>query len=332
MCGEKHHENEPLNYYCQDCKVCICRKCGKTRHTRHTKVDIQQVADEQKLKMMEVLQEMRADMADYEIQMEKTTELWRKSRETIAAVRNNVQTTVEELIRVLRKHEAAIVTKLDVLDEAEERDHATQLEHFQTCVTQFKTSVTHCETILQRNNSFEILQAQQDVIERCKGLIKATKMDIYNPTHVQYNINEDYVQNVRIGVPGQVEISYTNPLRSVAEGGGLEEGEAGWASFFTIVTNDSDGKRCYYKIDQITVKVQTPCGEDLDNRVIHFEDGEHCVTYTPNCDGRHEVVIEVNDQPLPGSPWIVQVRPHQDTLQRIRHSGRAKAQRQERTL
>ena len=314
MCREKRHENEPLNYYCQDCKVCICGKCGQTRHTRHTIVDIQQAADEQKLKMMEVLQEMKVDMADYELQMEKTTELWRKTKEKIAAARNNVQTTVEELIRVLRKHEAAMVTKLDVLDEAEERDHATQLEHFQTCVTQFKTSMTHCEAILQRNNSFEILQAQQDVIERCQGLIKATKMDIYKPTHVQFNINKDYVQNVRRGVPGQVEISNTNPLRSLAKGKGLEDGEAGENSRFTIVTNDSYGKQCYHDIDQITVKVQTPSGENLDYRVTHVADSEHRVVYIPNGVGRHEVTIEVNDQPLPGSPWSVRVRPHQYKL------------------
>ena len=317
MCREKHHENEPLNYYCQDCKVCICGKCGQTRHTRHTKVDIQQAADEQKPKIMEVLQEMKIDMADYEIQMEKTTELWRKSRKTIAAARNNVQTTVEELIRVLRKHEAAIVTKLDVLGEAEERDHATQLEHFQTCVTQFKTSLTQCEAILQRNNSFEILQAQQDVIERCKGLIKATKMDIYKPMYVQYNINEDYVHNVESAVPGQVKISNTNPLRSVAEGEGLQEGEAGMNSRFTIVTNDSNGKQCYHENDQITVKIQTPSGENLDNRVKHVADGIHRVIYIPNCDGRHKVMIEVNDQPLPGSPWIVQVRPRQYELAKV---------------
>ena len=311
ICREKNHENEPLKYYCQDCKVCICGKCGQTRHTRHTMVDIQQAADEQKPKITEVLQEMKVDMADYEIQMEKTTELWRKSRKTIAAARNNVQTTVEELIRVLRKHEAAILTQLDVFDEAEERDHATQLEHFQTCVTQFKTSLTHCEAILQRNNSFEILQAQQDVIERCKGLIKATKLDIYKPVYVQYNINEDYVQSVGSTVPGQIKISNTNPLRSLAEGQGLEEGEAGMKSIFTIVTNDSNGKQCYHDIDQITIKVQTPSGENLDNKVKHVVDGIHRVIYIPNCDGRHEVMIEVNDQPLPGSPWSVQVRPRQ---------------------
>ena len=254
-------------------------------------------------------------MADYEIEMNKTTESLRISREKIAAARNNVQTAVEELIRVLRKHEAAMVTKLDVLDEAEQRDHATQLEHFQTCITQFRTSVTHYEAILQRNSPFEILQAQQDSIEKCKGLIKATKMDIYKPSHVFYEINEEFVQNIKGGVPGQVEVSCTYPLRSLAKGAGLQVGEAGRNSRFTIVTNDSNGKQCYCKIDKITVKVQTPSGEDLDDRVIYYEDrGEHRFMFSPSCDGCHEVMIEVNDQPLPGGPWSVQVRPHQYKL------------------
>ena len=295
--------------------------------TRHTKVDIQQAAEQQKLKMMEVLQEMKADMADYEIQMEKITKLWRKSREKIAAARNNVQTTVEELIRVLRKHETDMVTKLDVLDGAEQRNHATQLEHFQTCVMQFKTSVEHCEVILERNSSFEILQVRQDVIERSKGLIKATKMDIYKPSHVNYLVNEDYVQNVRSAVPGEVEVSTTNPLRSVAEGKGLEKGEAGRQSCLKIVTNDSDGKQCYSEIDQIKVKVQSPSGEDLDNRVRYFTDGTCWVNYTPTCHGRHEVMIEVNDQPVCRSPWSVQVGPHQYFLRGFR-GVRGKAQGQ----
>ena len=311
MCREKHHENERLDYYCQECKVCICGKCGQTRHTHHTKVDIQEATDEQKVKMMEVLQEMKVDMADYENQIEKTTKLLRISREKIATAHNNVQTTVEELVRVLRKHEAAMVTKLDVLDKAQQRDHATQLEHFQTCVTQFKTSVEGCEVILQRNSSFENLKAQQDVIARCKGLIKATKIDIYKPSHVHYNINKDYVQNVTSAVPGQVEVSNTNPLRSVAKGRGLEAAEAGGESVFTIITNDSDGKQCYCEIDQIMVKVQTPSGEDLENKVKDHRNGEHSVTYTPNCHGHHEVMILVNDQLLPGFPRRVQVHPHQ---------------------
>ena len=317
MCRVQHHETESLSQYCEECKVFICDKCGQTRHTRHTKVDIQQAAEQQKLKMMEVLQEMKVDMADYKLQMEKTTESLELSRKKILVARNDVQTTVEELVRVLTKHETAMLTKLDVLDKAEQTIHATQLEHFQTCVTQFKTSVEDSEAILKRNSSFEILKAQQDVIERCKGLIKATKMDIYKPSHVSYKVNEGYVQNVRRAVPGQVVVSNTNPLCSVAGGGGLKEGEAGRDSDFTIVTKDSVGRQCYHEIDQITVKVQTPSGEDLENKVKDHGNGQHSVTFTLNCHGHHEVMIFVNDQPLPGSPWSVQVRPHQYRLSHL---------------
>ena len=65
-CKEKYHENELLDYYCQKCKVCICDKCGRTRHIHHTKVDIQQAAEEQKEKIEEVLQEMKAKIDDHE--------------------------------------------------------------------------------------------------------------------------------------------------------------------------------------------------------------------------------------------------------------------------
>lgn len=90
---------------------------ASTRHTQHAEIDIQQAAEEHKI-------------AERKMQVEKTTELLRKSREKIAAARNKALTTVEELIRVLKEHEISMVTKLDILEEAEQRRHAIQQEHF----------------------------------------------------------------------------------------------------------------------------------------------------------------------------------------------------------
>ena len=150
MCREKHHENKPLNYYCQNCKVCICDKCGQTRHANHTKVDIKQATEEQKLKMAELVQEIKVEINEHTIQMEKTTKMLKKNGEKIASARNKVLTTVEELIRVLKEHEIAMVTKLDVIENEQQRDYSTQLEHFQISATQLKTSVECCERILEK--------------------------------------------------------------------------------------------------------------------------------------------------------------------------------------
>ncbi len=311
MCREKQHENEPLDYYCQNCKVCICDKCGQTRHTHHTKVDIEQAAEEQKLNLEELVQEMKLGIADHEEQIEKTTEFLRKSREKIAAARNKVLTTVEELFRVLKEHEIAMDTKLDVIDEQQKRDHATQLEHFQISVTQLETSVEYCEAILQRNNSVEILKAQQRAIEKCKGILKATKMNIYKPLHVRYMTNEEDVQIVRRACLGEVFVSNTDPLHSVAEGKGLKEAQVGREASLTITTKDSEGKQCHNEIDEIVMKVKSPSEEIIEKKITDNGDGEYIVTYTPDCHGQHKVVIEVNGQPLTSSPWSVYVTPHQ---------------------
>ena len=212
VCREKHHENKPLNYYCQNCKVCICDKCGQTRHATHTKVDIKQAAKEQKLKMAELVQEMKVEVTEHTTQMEKTKEMLKKHGEKIAAARNKVLTTVEELIRVLKEHEITMVTKLDVIENEQQRDYATQIEHFQITATQLKMSVEHCQRILQRNNGVEILDAQQGVMEKCKGLLNAKKMNIYKPSHVQYKTNDEDIQSVRRAFLGEVVVITTDPL------------------------------------------------------------------------------------------------------------------------
>ena len=236
MCREKHHENEPLDYYCQNCKVCICVKCGQTRHANHIQVDIKEAAEEQKLKMAELVQQVKVEISAHMTQMEKTTEMLKKNGEKFAAARNKVLTTVEELIRVLKEHEIAMVTKLDVIENEQQRDHSTQMEHLQISATQLKTSVEHCERILQENNSVEILEAQQGVTERCKGLLSAKKMNIYKPLDVQYRTNEEDIQNVRRASLGEVIVSTTDPLQSVAEGKGLKKAEVGREARLTITT------------------------------------------------------------------------------------------------
>jgi len=311
MCKEKHHENEPLNYYCQNCKVCICDKCGQTRHANHTKVGIKQAAEEQKLMMAELAQEMKRRIAEHTTQMEETTELLRKNREKIASARNKVSTTVEEHIRVLKEHEIAMVTKLDVIEKEQQRDQATQLEHFQISATQLKMSMEHCERILQGNSSVEILEAQQGVMERCKGLLNARKMNIYQPSHVQYKANEEDIQNVRHVFLGEVIVSTTDPLQSVAEGEGLKEAEAGREASLTVTTKNAEGQQCYNEIDQIVVKVHSPSEQDLDTDINDSKDGKYSITYTPDCDGHHDVVIEVNSQPLTGCLGSIHVKPHQ---------------------
>ena len=41
MCSKQYHENQPLEFYCEECKVPICHKCSVVSHNRHTMIDTQ---------------------------------------------------------------------------------------------------------------------------------------------------------------------------------------------------------------------------------------------------------------------------------------------------
>ena len=310
MCGEKYHDKEALEYYCQECKVCICHKCVILNHNRHAMVDIREAAEEQKIQIMEVLEKAKRKIDHFEMQIAREAELFNKSKGDTQAARDKVRTTIQELIRILKAHEMAMVAKLDVVDEERQRCHTLQQERVQLLASQLNSSVEHCEAVLQRNLSFEILQTQQTLIQRCEILLNKEESNVKKPMYVNYLTNEKDVEVLQQTLPGRVVVSCTDSSKSVAEGKGLEEAEVGRETNFTITTKDSKGEHCYNNNDQLAITIKN--GEELVEKSIQDErNGEYTVTYTPLlCVDGHTVTITLNGQPLTGSPWCVQVSPY----------------------
>ena len=313
MCGEKYHEKEALEYYCQECKVCICHKCVILNHNRHTMVDIREAAEEQKMQITEVVEQAKTKIAHFELQIARETELFKKSREDTQAARDKVRRTIEELMRIFKEHEMEMVAKLDKVDEERQQRHTVQQERVQLLATQLKSSVEYCEAVLQRNQSFEILETQQILIQRCEILLNKKEGNVKKPMYVNYVINENDEKDLRQAVPGRVVVSWTDSSQSEAEGLGLEEAEVGKEANFTITTKDSKGKQCYNENDQLAITIKA--GEELMEKTIqNKKNGEFTVAYTL-LHGADEhtstVIITLNGQPLTGSPWCVQVSPYQ---------------------
>ena len=308
VCREKFHENELLSSFCTQCKVCICDKCKQTRHDQHNTVSIHQGAEQHKVDIEDIVEEMKREIAVYKEQMKRIDESLRRGRQRIAAARNEAMTSVEELMRLLQEHEKAVITSLDVIEGKAQREHATQREHFQISMNQLQTHVDWFKDILQRKKSVEILQAHA-LIAQCRGVLNAEKKNIYKPSHVRYEINKELVEDARRAVSsmGQVVVSNTDPLQSLAEGIGLKVGEVGREAKITLTANDFDGNQCYDENDRIAVTVKTPSSKGLSYMIEPDKNGEYSVSYTPDCVGQHEVLIAVNDELLNGSPWSVYV-------------------------
>ena len=306
MCSQQYHENQPLEFYCEECKVPICHKCSVVSHNRHTMTDTQKAAQVQKMQMKDALEKVKAETVIYENEIRKQTELMNKTKTEILSAEKKMTDAVEERIRELREHERVMKAKFAEIYEAQQKHHATQLENFELVLTQLQSCIERGESALERNVSAEILQTNQIIVGRCKELLNVTKPDIYKPPHVHYIIENQLNPGL-----DRIVVSNTDPLLSLAEVDNQELVREKTVANFIIVTRDSGGKQCYHEDDQVKVNIITPADDQLETEIKDTKDGKYTVTYTPQCVGQHRVEIQVNGQPLTGSPWFVQVIPHQ---------------------
>ena len=301
MCSQQYHENQPLEFYCEECKVPICHKCSVVSHNRHTMIDTQKAAQEQKMQMADAMTKVKAEMVICENQIQKQVDLMDKNKKEILFAEKKMTDTVEELIRDLREHERTMKAKFHEIYEAQQKHHSTRLDNFELAVTQLKSCVERCESILERNISAEILQTNQAIIGRCEELLNAKKPEICKPPHVHYMVEN------KLNISDRIIVSKTDPSMSSAEGQCEKEVKQNKETNFIVVTRDSDGWQCYHEDDQMKVDILTPAGDQLKTEIEDTKDGKYTVTYTPQCAGQHRVEIQVNGQPLTGSPWVVQV-------------------------
>ena len=90
--------------------------------------------------------------------------------------------------------------------------------------------------------------------------------------------------------------------------------EAGRKIKILFSTKDAKGNIFYEADNRVDVRIQAPSGNFVKRKIEDNLNGNYTVSYTSDIVGLHSVTITVNGQPLTGSPWIVEVSPHQYKL------------------
>ena len=262
--------------------------------------------------MAKILYEAKVEIVAVDGKINKQIGLRKKSKARIAAAENKVTETVEELIQVLRDHEKTVKEKLTETDEKQEKDYVAQLQKLQVLATELKKSVEQGEDIFERDIAVEILEGENVVFAPCKELVsQCQKIQVHKPEDVNYVLNTGNVTALKELVQLCLDQVVVNDhSQSVAEGKGLKGAEQGVETNFTVTTRDSERKQFYGEQEQVTVTISSPTGEE-GKKITDCKDGNYKVHYKPKSVGRHDVAIEINGWPLTGSPWRVDVKPHQ---------------------
>ena len=173
------HENEPVEYFSEDCKV--CEKCGPFSSERQN--EIAKVVDKLKAKAVYV-----------EAKVKEQTDLMQKSQEKICSAEKDMVEIVEEKIRLLNAHKRDMKMKFSEIREAQQREHKTRIRNFKMVATQARKYIEKGEDFLKRMNGPGILETEcaADLIRFEEGL-NDEEMEIYKPRRVTYRADKDSV-------------------------------------------------------------------------------------------------------------------------------------------
>lgn len=125
-----------------------------------------------------------------------------------------------------------------------------------------------------------------------------------NPTNPLYY---DHLKNSPIDVvidPG------TDASQTIAYGPGLEPGNLDTADnlAFTIEARDKAGNPIKQGGDNFQVDIQGPDGP-IEAQVVDNNDGTYAVSYKPNGPGPHDIAVTLDDVPIKGSTFHVDIKP-----------------------
>ena len=311
MCAQEYHEEEALFEYCQQCDECICNICHDENHQRHVLVDIEQAASEGKKRINKALKKAEEEMITSQDEMKENEDILESRKNEICAARRNVKVIVKELIKSLKEHEKAVLTKMDDIYEQQQQGHAIKQRNLELFVSRLRSPVELGKCVLRRNVDVEIVKEQKTIVDRCEDLLNSKETEAPEFPFVNYVIDEEMCLSVQLSGPGKLIVSNTDPSQTAASGEGLTDAIVGKKTKIVVRTRDSEGKQCFNQGDQVKVTIQSPLGKELETAFNDKKDGKYKVKFTPKFVGQHDVMISVNGQPLTDSPWSVHVTPHQ---------------------
>ena len=164
----KKHEDE-LRYYCDKCKICICRDCAILEHQDHSKISFEQGLEKKKseiaVKMQEV-QVVSCRMRNHKESLEKQRV---RVENSIDRATNEVRRVAKHFISLIQQHESSMTEELLRRRQSLQTEVSTQMSSVDEKLVDINGSLEFCNDILERNNLPEILNVKKHWNEGLKN-------------------------------------------------------------------------------------------------------------------------------------------------------------------
>lgn len=116
FCSEKDHEEEVANFYCLQCKRCICRICINKNHLNHHADLLEKVADKERANIMATVELLKEKKKAYQDMIRKLEEQAAEIEANVAATKLQVSQRADAMIAAVRAREREAISALDAFE------------------------------------------------------------------------------------------------------------------------------------------------------------------------------------------------------------------------
>ena len=314
ICKKEHHE-KVLEYYCNSCEEAACQVCLNVGHGGHEIKPLKAVTGDEKAKILAEVERAKTEIEQLTEDIAIAEVDWLQAQENVEAVKRDVNSFAEEMIRVIREEQRRLITEAEKTKVAEENRLTANKAKIRNQIKKIESAMKQAENLLQRGASAEIVHSRKQIEVNLQQLV-AQKPEIQVKGYKKVVFKENPLPNNNLtndGI-GRVGTTDTDRVQSTAEGDGLAETTAGLEAQFVVTTKNSKGDVCYSPLDQVAVEI-TPQGgqEPAENfRIEDEKNGSYQVRYLVADPGERDVRVTVNGEDVRGGPFPpIRVKPRE---------------------
>ena len=320
FCSEPRHEKEEVKFFCKNCKLAVCQACINLKHSGHALEHIEDEAERRKTEMKNIAETQRQNLQAKKNVVKQLDEDYAKLIQQGEDLKRNVQKFADDLFAVIEARKQNIFASVESQTKKLFESLTTQKNKIENEIKMIESSLEKADKLLMRSNNIEFVGLNTSPQTIFEGIHFQCEPVVYDPgslpvfVFVQNQKLLDTVNSEEIGI--LEKLHQTKASQSIAEGKGLNETFAGRETQFTLTTTTAEGRQCYNKRDCVRVEIRDQRGRECGTEVRISDDknGQYKISYSLKEQGRYSIIIKVNEEHVPGSPYDLLVKAREQAV------------------
>ena len=304
MCTE--HTREKRSILCFTCDTLICTECTYGVHVKHEYLLASEASVVKASELRYRLGNLRTSLSNLKITQEKIRQVESEVESKAEEIVNQIYTTFGDCVRSLQQREQELIGEVERVRRAKSRDLELQMQEIEHDIAAADHTFQFTEQLLEQASDQEIITSHSKILSNIDRLeeVRHTTPSTQDIRFIPEDVDVFVKATSSLGrIEGHRR---TFPAMSGFEPNLPATVVCGEEECWVLVVGDAAGSCVNRGADRVSVSVtNTNTGNQCRADVNDRNDGTYGITFTPLQSGEIKVVVGINGETIPGSPFKV---------------------------